>query len=504
MEFGKITLHKQRGRKYVCAVFLFCAVTTITLSAQTFTTLANFSGAPGPRGPLVLIQGFDGNFYGATRVGVASGQCQSYYCGTIFKMTPQGDLTTLHNFCTEANCPDGQLPNSLLQGTDGNFYGTTLSGGAGCQYGYGTLFRMSPSGKFTTLHSFCLSNQNGVEPIGLVQAANGDLYGTTFEAGIGYGTVFKVTTAGKFTTFFSFTSGTGSFPTAGLIQGRDGNFYGTTSSTGGSSCFEDFGGCGTVFRLTPGGSLTTIHTFCLSDCSDGAQPGQLIQGTDGSLYGTTSVGGYFGNCGFNIYPGCGTLFKITPAGSFSTLYTFCSPPDIDCANGSYPVALVQGTDGNFYGTDSQGGDVSIRDCKNGCGTIFAITPEGALATLHTFEYSDGRQPGSLIQSTNGTFYGVTRAGGSSLYGTVYSLSTGLSAFVETTPDIGKVAAKIIINGTDLTGASAVAFDGTAAQFEIVGKTVVIAKVPTGATTGLVKVTTPDGTLKSNAPFEVIP
>lgn len=497
MKSGRKTLHKRMRRKNVCAALLFCALSATASFAQTFNTLADFNKAPSPRGPLVLIQGFDGNFYGTTSVGVASGQCQSFYCGTIFKMTPQGDLTTLHNFCTEANCPDGQLPSSLLQATDGNFYGTTLTGGAGCAPG--TLFRMTTSGKFTTLHSFC--GPDGGEPIGLMQAADGDLYGTAFEGGVGYGTVFKFTTAGKFTTLFSFTAETGSFPIAGLIQARDGNFYGTTSATGGLACMQDLDSCGTAFRLTPGGSLTTIHTFCASDCSDGAQPGQLVQGTDGSLYGLATIGG--DSISSYCYYGCGTLFKITPAGDFSTLYTFCSSSDINCANGYSPAALVQGTDGNIYGTASSGGDLSNKNCKKGCGTIFAITPEGTLTTLHTFEYLDGRQPGSLIQSTNGGFYGVTKDGGSGLYGTVFSLSTGLSPFVGIAPEMGKVGANVIINGTGLTGTTGVAFDGTAAEFQIVDGTV-IARVPTGATTGFVKVNTPSDTLTSSAPFQVLP
>jgi uncharacterized repeat protein (TIGR03803 family) len=426
------------------AIFLFCAVAVTASWAQTFNTLVSFSGAPSAHEPWTLIQGFDGNFYGETRLGVSSGQCQSYHCGTIFRMTPQGEVTTLYSFCTEANCLDGQLPNTLLQATDGNFYGTTLIGGA---LKGGTLFRITPAGEFTILHSFCAQRTcaEGANPTGLMQAADGDLYGTAFEAGVGYGTVFKVTTAGSFTTFYTFTSATGSFPTAGLIQGRDGNFYGTTSATGASACFQEFSSCGTVFRLTPGGSLTTIHNFCTSDCSDGAQPGQLIQGSDGNLYGAATVGGYFGNCGFNIFPGCGTLFKITPAGKFSTLYSFCSSSDIDCANGAYPVALLQGTDGNIYGTASQGGDVPNRHCNNGCGTTFEITPTGALTTLHTFEFSDGARPGPLLQSTNGTFYGATLGGGGSgSFGTIYSLSTGRAPFVETNTGAGKEARSPVV------------------------------------------------------------
>jgi uncharacterized repeat protein (TIGR03803 family) len=489
--------------KILFAISAFCVVAAISSSAQTFTSLVKFGHAPSADEPRTLIQGFDGNFYGETRLGVASGQCQSYYCGTIFRMTPRGEVTTLYSFCTQANCPDGQFPNTLLQAADGNFYGTTLLGGAG---GEGTLFRITPAGRFTTLHSFCACLA-GANPTGLMQAADGDLYGTTYDAGIGYGTIFKMTTDGRFTTFYTLSVSDGSFPTAGLVQGRDGNFYGTTSSTGGLSCFEDSEACGTVFRLTSGGSLTTIHKFCnlSTACTDGAQPGQLILGTDGSLYGTTIGGGNL-DCDFNIsLLGCGTLFKVTLASGFSTLYTFCSSSDIDCADGAYPQALVQGTDGNIYGTASNGGDVSNQNCTNGCGTTFEITAAGTLTTLHTFEFFDGAKPDPLIQSTNGTFYGATvGGGGSGSFGTIYSLSTGLAPFVETNPAAGKAGAKIVISGSDLTGTTTVTFNGTPAQFEVVGKTVVIAKVPNGATSGLVKVTALGGTLTSSKPFVVIP
>lgn len=175
-----------------------------------------------------------------------------------------------------------------------------------------------------------------------------------------------------------------------------------------------------------------------------------------------------------------------------------------CVNGYFPSAmLVQGTDGNIWGTTYYGEDLSNAYCGNGCGTIFEITPSGTLTTLHTFEEADGGGP-PLLQSTNGAFYGTTQLGGSEVYGTVFRLATGLGPFVEADPLGGKVGAQVIITGTNLTGITAVTFNGTSASFTVAAKTEVIANVPAGATTGFIQVTTSSGTLKSNAPFRVIP
>jgi len=183
------------------AFFCFVPPMTVASSAQTLTTLVNFNSPPSPDLPSALVQGFDGNLYGATSAGVATGQCQSDSCGTVFRMTPDGKVTTLHSFCTQANCPDSQLPNVLVEGTNGNLYGTTYKGG-GCPKQYvncGTVFQIDAAGKFSTLHSFCLgvhSNcPDGSSPTGLMQAANGVLYGTTAGGGAyASGTVFQITT----------------------------------------------------------------------------------------------------------------------------------------------------------------------------------------------------------------------------------------------------------------------------------------------------------------------
>jgi uncharacterized repeat protein (TIGR03803 family) len=340
-----------------------------------------------------------------------------------------------------------------------------------------------------------------------MQAADGSLYGTTAGGGAnGFGTVFRVTAPGSLTTLHSFNDTDGAGPLSGVIQGIDGNFYGTAWEGGALDCayFNYFSGCGTLFKMTPDGSTTPGYTFCVvpSQCSDGSNPvGGLVQAVDGSFYGTTQYGGTDG-FSYCDYIACGTLFSITSSGKLSTLYLFCSDP-FDCSDGFYPsTALVQGTDGNIYGTTGYGGSSSDL-CA--CGTIFSITPAGKLKTLYSFSgTNDGSTPGPLLLSTNGTFYGTTTAGGSGGYGTIYSLSTGLPAFVTASPAIGRVGEKVLITGTNLKGTTAVTFNRTTAQFTVVSKTLIIATVPVGATSGFILVTTPGGKLSSNAAFRVIP
>src|ERR1035438_801600 len=262
---------------------------------QTFTTLANFNGTNDGAGPSSLVQGMDGNFYGTTGNRGANGY------GTVFKITPGGTLTTLHSF----NSTDGAYPLAgLVQGINGNFYGTTSLGGAyncGAYNQCGTIFKITPGGTLTTLHSF--NSTDGYYPVGgLVQGLNGNFYGTTSSGGANnYGTVFKITPGGALTTLHSFNSTDGANTWAGLVQGLNGNFYGTTQQGGTSNL-------GTVFNITPGGTLTTLHSF---NSTDGAYPlAGLVQGLNGNFYGTTSSGGA-NNYGtvFKITPG-GTLTTL--------------------------------------------------------------------------------------------------------------------------------------------------------------------------------------------------
>ena len=302
---------------------------------------------------------------------------------------PAQSFTTLWNFGGFAASPD----TPLVQGTDGNFYGVTFRGGT---YDWGTVFKVTPGGKLTILHVFCPQNfqplctDGGFPSGGLVQATDGNLYGTAEILGThGDGTVFKITPAGKLTTVYGFCSQTncadGVFPGGELVQGTDGNFYGITlSGIGGQAG-------GTVFRVTPSGTQTTLHSFCTQQgCPDGANPSGLVQATDGNLYGTTSGGGT---------NGYGTVFKISPEGKMTTLHSFVF------SDGGNPSGLMQAIDGNLYGTTTLGGGT------NGGGTVFKITPGGTLTTLHTFNGSDGAGPSAgLVQATDGNFYGTTAKG----------------------------------------------------------------------------------------------
>jgi uncharacterized repeat protein (TIGR03803 family) len=211
-------------------VLVLCATTAIGLTAQTFTTLHSFEITDGESPLGGLAQGADGNFYGTTYYGGASDD------GTVFQITPSGTLATLHSF--EGNPTDGAEPQAgLVQATNGDFYGTTRIGGA---WGDGAIFKITPSGKLTMLHSFCSQAgcADGANPeAGLVQATNGDLYGTTESYGDGSGgTVFKITSSGTLTTLYAFCSKSGctdgANPEAGLIQAADGDFYGTTFGGG--------------------------------------------------------------------------------------------------------------------------------------------------------------------------------------------------------------------------------------------------------------------------------
>jgi len=481
--------------KTVGAILILCLGAAPALPAQAFATLFTFEQMSGsnPSGSSpgygALVQGIDGNLYGTTAYGGTSIYCpsapppSSAGCGTVFKITPGGVFQTVYNFCGEPNCTDGANPwAGLIVGTDGNFYGTTQYGGTGFEGSYlgnGTVFKITPQGEVTTLYSFSIAGYLGANPTsGLVQASNGNFYGTTSAGGtlqpgghFSDGTVFELTEGGELSTVYNFCDTCGSNvvpydPVNGLVQAGNGNFYGTATL---------------VFEVTPG----TLSTFYLPYYTDAV--GALILATNGDLYGT--------NAG-----DAGTIFKFTPSGTPTTLYTFCSLTN--CADGSQPYgSLLQATDGNFYGTtytSGTGTGCNPLSYNHGCGTVFRITPAGELTTLHNFSSPVGNyQIAGLVQATNGKFYGTTNL-------TIFGLDTGLGPFVRTIPTADETGAKVIILGTDLTEATVVTFSGTAATFTVVSASEITATVPTGATTGVVEVTTPSGTLKSNVPFRVAP
>jgi uncharacterized repeat protein (TIGR03803 family) len=371
-----------------CITLLLCAAMPSLSNAQTLTTLVNFSGSDGSS-PLFgsLIQGSDGNLYGMTSAGGSHRQ------GTVFKVTIQGTLTTLYNFCAKSGCADGSAPyGGLILAKDGNLYGTTEAGGA---HGYGTVFKITSQGKLATLHSFTL--RDGANPYaGLLQAKDGKFYGTTQSGGAHLlGTVFKITSLGAFTTMHSFNSTDGSSPEAPLMQASDGNFYSTTYN-GGS------GGYGTIFKMTTSGVLTTLHVFD-REIDGSAITSDLVQAGDGTFFGSATLGGP---------SGYGSVFSMTFSGTVTVLHGFAA------TDGSSPNAMAIGSDGNLYGTTISGG--------GGNGTIFQLTPQGAFSTLHIFGGSDGADSfAGLVQASNGIFYGSTRVGGTKNDGTVFSFIVGL-------------------------------------------------------------------------------
>ena len=473
-------------------------------SAQTFKVLHSFcsttnaSGycADGMSPGAAPVQGTNGDLYGTTSYGGSNN------AGTVFRMTPAGKLTTIYSFCSLASCADGYLPwGSLLLGKDGNFYGVTSEGGTN---NWGTALKITPAGKLTTLYSFCslASCADGQYPqAGLIQGVNGNFYGTTNEGANGWGTVFELTPAGVLTTLFSFCESgpcnVGLNPMAPLVQTSSGNLYGvayTGPVYATNPCGGSFGG--TAFEIAPSGTLTAFGGFCNPPGgSVGIYPNSLVLATNGNFFGTTVTGGAGGGGSGTG----GTIFEMTPAGSFTWLYSFCL--QTGCPDGYDPKQVMQATDANFYGTTGAGG-------TNGqdAGTVFELTAAGQLATLHSFNASlatDGSSPSSgVFQATNGTFYGTASGGGKYSHGVVYSVSNGLGPFVSTVPASDKVGAKIIVLGTDLTGATSVTFNGTSASFTVVSATEIKATVPTGATTGTVLVTTPRGTLSSNVVFQI--
>ena len=356
-------------------------------------------------GPDTLIQGSDGNFYGTTAGGGANGG------GAVFKITPAGAETLLYSFAGGA--ANGATPQSLIQGSDGNFYGVTAQGGVGpCSLGCGTVFKLTPGGLLTTLYSFSGGTDGGV-PNGVIQGADGNFYGSTEFGGTsssvcgsrGCGVVFKLTADGIESVLYAFAGGTADGAIAqSLIQGSDGNFYGMTNLGGTSNN-------GTVFRISAAGAESILHNF--AGGGDGAQPTvALIQGTDGNFYGTTPFGGA---------SSLGTVFRITPAGVETVLYAFTGTS----TDGANPyTGVIQGTDGNFYGTTSAGGDPS---CVSGCGTVYKVTAAGVesqvyLFTAAAFGDPQGPNASSLLQASNGNFYGTTFDGGEFGNGSAFQLT----------------------------------------------------------------------------------
>jgi uncharacterized repeat protein (TIGR03803 family) len=442
----------------------------------------------------------------------------AFLCAATAIAAQAQTCTVLYNFGVNPVRPNDPIFQGVMaQGRDGDLYTGSRDEWTGSD---GTVFKMTPAGKLTVLHLF--DGTDGDDPSGgLTLGTDGMFYGATPGGGLySYGTVFKMTPSGELTTIHNFTGGDdGGYPMAPPIEASDGNFYGTTSYGGAT------GNIGTIYRVTPSGVLTTLNSFGLSSSSAGDYAnGPLVQGTDGFLYGTTHYGGP---------DDLGTIFSASPlTGQITTMFSF------DGTNGGNPLAaLIQASDGNFYGTTA--------GVSNG-GTAFRISAGGEFTVLHTFTgRSDGANPvggltqatdenlygtstfgpayrlslggvltplcgvgGSpqnmLLQHTNGTLYGTSAVGGSGDRGMFFSLNVGLGPFVSFLPAARIVGAKAQILGQGFNDATAVSFNGTPATFKVESDTFMTATVPTGATTGDLTVTEPSGTLTSNKPFRVLP
>lgn len=382
-----------RGALALAVLSAMLLIAARPAQAQTESVLYSFgTGSPDGAYPIAgLVRDKKGNLYGTTWSGGLG-------IGSVFELTATGTEKVLYSF---GQSGDGGYPYAgLVLGKKGNLYGTTQAGGA---YGGGTVFMVTPAGVETVLYSFT-GGADGYQPIGgLVLDKLGNLYGTTQSGGAngGVGTVFKLTPTGTETVLYSFTGGAdGAYPQGGLIFDKVGNLYGTTAQGGDPSC-----SCGTVFKVAPTGTETVLYSFPVGGADGGYPNGALVLGKKGYLYGTTSSYGSGNN---------GTVFKVSPTGKETTLYSFAGTPDGGQPDGS----LVFDKKGNLYGTTQAGG-------VSGIGTVFELTPAGVETLLHSFtDNPDGSGPryGGLVLDALGNLYGTTAFGGANGQGTVFKVA----------------------------------------------------------------------------------
>jgi uncharacterized repeat protein (TIGR03803 family) len=468
---GSVNYARQQDKPFRVMVAFVAAMVVLTLAgvavpaqAQTFTFFS-FTGQPGPGFAAGFALGRDGNLYASSYYGGANN------LGGIFKITPSGTITTFYSL---TSADGGSCYAGLLLGSDGNFYGACTGGNSGD----GFLFKLTPGGIFTTLHTF--TGTDGSRPSLYLEGTDGNYYGCTYSGGINSdGTVFKMTPAGSLTTIYSFSSA--SWGCSGLIQGENGNFYGVTDSVS------------VLFKLTPAGVFTVLHTFTGST-TDGETPSGLAQGTDGNFYGAAEFGGAYGE---------GVIYKMTPAGIVTILHSFDVTTDLGENPSS---SLVQAANGNFYGvaTDCNYGGCPAPGNIFEITPSGTYTTLHAFEIV-SGAYPEGAFPEGFTVDPNGTVYGVTNQGGSTGNGVFYRLTTTLKPFVSLVTTSGREGAKIGILGHGFSSASVVGFGGTEATTIVLsGTTFITATVPAGALTGEVTVATGAKTLTSNTTFRVTP
>jgi uncharacterized repeat protein (TIGR03803 family) len=466
----------------LAAVVMFAAA-AVPAQAQTPTVLHTFllfpTDACSPEGN--IVQGRDGNMYGGGAVCGANGS------GAVYKISPAGVESMFFSFPEQwLHCGGA----GLTLGSDGNFYGTCITGNPAT--GLGSIFRLTPAGVFTDLHDFTGVNGDSFPVYPPIQASDGNFYGVTGNEVQVCGNVYRMTPAGVYTNLHTFSDNP-ECHSSNLFQASDGNLYGTLAEC----ALVSTAGC--VYRINTTGVFKEIHDFALttgeSPCTG------LIQGKkDGKLYGATNLGAANGS---------GNIYKLTTAGVATDLHDFNNPTDASCVNNvGPPVNLLQVNDGNFYGVNPAYGLYG--------GSIYKLTSANVFsAWMFPSTDVDGNSPSStLIQNTNGLVYGTTPSGGfippncpQGCQGTFFSVATGDKPFVslEPTEKTGNVGASVGMFGQGFSSASVVKFGGVAAtKVTRSGTTYLTAVVPAGAHTGAVTVTTDTTTLTSPQTYKVKP
>jgi uncharacterized repeat protein (TIGR03803 family) len=423
--------------------------------------------------PISLIEGGDGNFYGVAAGGGTGMNAQ----GTVFKITPSGQLSVIYSFAErpDGSLPFGASPERVIQGTDGFLYGTTLLDGA---FGFGTVFKLTPSGVITDLHDFCSTQfcADGAYPSVLTQALDGNFYGSTGPSGAPADILYRISPAGTFKVLHTFDTkghpdGGGTF---GFTPAPDGNFYGATVAGSQNTPFNS------VFRFSPKtGAYKILHGFNWPNI---AQSG-LVMASNGELFGLQTNS---------------NLYQISTKGAYHEIGPLSTTQYAD-------GHILQASDGNLWG-DFQGGDCGDQ------GMVFGATTAGSVLQNLTFNCNtDGQQLGSIFQAADGKFYGVTFGSGvattdSITNGTIWSIDAGLPPpspnVVNFFPTKGAVGTKVLLQGVHFVGTTAVTFNGVSATFSLLTANYISVTVPSGAKTGKIEVTNAGGTTTSTKPFAV--
>lgn len=381
------------SRVLSCLAASLVVMAPLAQAAATVEVVAEFNGGNGATPVSGLMKTKDGQLFGTAAEGGKLTNCVTG-CGTVYRFTPEMKISPVVKLSGAGRTPGHFPAGGLLEAADGWLYGTTAYSPeqAGCAEGCGTIYRTDPQGKVTTVAR--MTRDVGANSYSeLVQLADGTLYGTAMRGGTftsclsgeyGCGTVFSVSADGKVKALVQFDGANGAYPRGALVA-KNGNLFGATTYGGAANA-------GTVFRVTPAGKFKTLVSFDGAGQGSGPQGG-LVIGADGNFYGTTVLGGEFGH---------GTVFRLTPAGMLTTLVSFRGRPD----GGRPSGPLTLGSDGNFYGATSEGGE-------NDHGALFRVTPQGKLTLLMSMDGTTISHPnGRLLEDRPGVFYGVANTFGS--------------------------------------------------------------------------------------------